>query len=334
MTTPTIPTSEPYLSPIVAELQDFVLAKLKDKVELYKLTGVDEVSGGWNAVAEQRNLQPVVLAKEELIANLGKQPQNGKVYGVTINHYRSKTEVEGWGTVYRYRKMSKEEKRILRTAFTKVVTQVTNLGCTLHPLETWVEEAKGQSESKFKYRPKEVDGVSTDLVIVKPVDLEQIIPLLLHQAGLSLWWRRLQPEAWAQWILLYHSAVELQEVSSTEISQLIDAFASSNLKCKLFNKTLTERESHIFLHCLTYVKDRHLLSVKHLDTLIGSGHDLHPYFDVDAIKLLEQQQLLTIPALASPETFFAEAFALHLTGETVRKPIVQLLELTLATIKE
>ena len=322
---------------ITVDVQDYVIVQENNKRNLIKITGAKKDGKTFYGVHERKrihdNPEEIEIQIEDIVANLGKEPVYGSVYGCSTEIYRNKKKLDGWGHVYFYRKMEKEELKELRNSMAAVHKEMQELGLELHPFDTEIRESRGKWAGFYKYRPKKVDGVSTDLICLKPKTFDNLKPLLYHELGHSVWYRRLTPDVQARWILNYHKALELQTVSKKEIDDLVGDFVESRLMCKEFKNTLGERQEMIFEQCLDFVDGTHLLNSHHLDTLIASEHDISGYFNIDDVKLTDMRLILTEYAQVSPEEFFAEAFSLHMSGSILPKSLRELMEKTIKKAK-
>jgi hypothetical protein len=250
------------------EDMSYVIVQVNNKRNLVKVLKREEESfvGVYERQRVQDSPEEIEFSYDDVVANLGVDPVFGSVYGCSTEIYRSKRKLDGWGSVVFYREISKDELKELRKSLTEAIAEIRNLGIELHPFNTDIKEAKGRYDGFFKFRPKKVDGVSTDLICLKPKTFDNLKPLLHHEIGHSVWYRRLSPDIHAKWILAYHKAIELQNVSKSDIDEIIDDFVSSNTTCKEFKHTLNERQVMILENCLDFVEAKHMLSTHHLDT--------------------------------------------------------------------
>jgi hypothetical protein len=309
------------------EDMSYVIVQVNNKRNLVKVLKCEDESftGVYERHRIQESPEEVQFQYEDVVANLGTDPVFGSVYGCSTEIYRKKKKLDGWGSVVFYRDISKEELKVLRQSLLEVTAEIRATGIELHPFDTDIKEARGRYDGFYKFRPKKVDGVSTDLITLKPKTFDNLKPLLHHEIGHSVWYRRLPADIHAKWILAYHKAIELQSVSKTEIDEIIDDFVASNTMCKDFKHTLNERQVMIFDNCLDFVDAKHMLNVHHLDTLILSNHNISAYFNVDDVKLSDMRLILTEYAQESPEEFFAEAFRLQMTGAILPKSLRDLM---------
>lgn len=322
---------------IKVDINDYVVVKSGTKRVLMKLLSANDDLSLYYGIPENKRILErsveVEINPEDILACLGKNPAYGSVLGCSTEIYRNRKELEGWGSIYFYRTLEKESLKSLRLSIRSVVNSLSDLKLNIHPFDTEIRESKGKYAGSFKFRPKKVDGVSTDLICLKPKEFEQLLPLLYHEIGHSIWYRLLDPTVQSRWILVYHKAIDIQNVSKSEIDTIIADFVESTKFCKEFRNTLDERKELVFDQCLKYVDDKHCLSSQHLDTLIAAGHDTSGYFSIEDIGLSNIRLVLTEYAQVSPEEFFAEAFSLHMSGSILPKSLRDMMSKTIERAK-
>lgn len=323
---------------IQVDAHDYVIfLDENDRPSLAKLLSIAEpVYSG--ILENSRHLEEttdrVEISPESVIANLGKDPINGSAYNCQIEIYQTKREYPGWGTgtVLYYRKLDKETRKLIGRAIKQARTKIEELGIDLHPFITEIKEPKGRYEGQYKKVSTRDGSVPVDILTLRPAEFDHLDYLLMHEVGHGIWFRRLTPDIQARWILAYHKAVELQNVKKEDIDQTIAEFVQSGLPCGSFRKTLDEPYSDIWDSCLEFAESKHSLSKKHLDTLIYSGYPVVDFFEVDELTISNMKLVLTEYAQKSPEEFFSEAFAFHMSGGLPKK-LVKLMDLTLASAK-
>lgn len=320
---------------ITADSNDYVIIQVDGKRNLIKVKRKEKENyvGVYEAHRTLDNPEEVEFAGEDIVALLGKEPLSGSVFGCNTEIFRHKKRVDGWGKIFFYRNLEKEELKTLRKAMQETYETLVRLEIPLHPFDTEVREAKGKWDGWYKYRPKKIDGESIDLICLKPKSFDNLKQLLFHELGHSIWYRNTTAKTQAKWILAYHKAIELQDVNQEEVTEVLEEFCSSGMRCKEFSNGLSERENLIFDRCIDFVDEAHLLSKHHLDTLIASDHNVDSYFHAADIKLTDVKLVLTEYAQESPEEFFAEAFSLHMSGSILPKSLRLLMEKTLQKAK-
>lgn len=323
---------------IQVDAQDYVIfVDENDKPSLAKVLSVaDPIYSG--ILENQRHLTEsdrVLISPESVIANLGKDPVNGSAYNCQIEIYQTKREYPGWGTgtVLFYRRLDKETRKLIGRTIKQARAKIDELGIDLHPFDTEVKEPKGRYEGQYKKVSTRDGSVPVDILTIRPAEFDHLDYVLMHEVGHGIWFRRLIADIQARWILAYHKAVELQNVKKEDIDQTIAEFVQSGLPCGAFRKTLDEPYSDIWDLCLDFAETKHSLSKKHLDTLIYSGYPVAEFFEVDEMTISNMKLVLTEYAQKSPEEFFSEAFALHMSGTKLPKKLAKLMDLTLASAK-
>lgn len=330
---------------MIVDVQDYVIfVDEKNRTSLAKVLSVREHNGAiqhYQGILEDNREQDspdrVEINPESIIAVLGPDPVNGSVYNCQIEIFHLKKEYPGWGTgkVIYYRRMDQEYRKILGSAIRRTVKKIQKLGLDLHPFDTEIKEPKGKFQGQYKKVAGKKDGMPPiDVMTLRPLEFDELDRLLLHEIGHGIWFRRMPPDMQARWILAYHKAVDLMNVSKADIEETVLGFVKAGTACLTYRKSLESPHKEIWDLCLEFAQKKHSLSKKHLDTLIYSGYPVAEYFEVEEMTIPNMKLILTEYAQVSPEEFFAEAFALSQTGSELPKSLRKLMSVTLACAKD
>lgn len=312
-------------------VDDYVVTSSGNKKELMVIVQKNKnaVYGVREKQRSDDHIEHVEIDPKTIVANLGTNPILGSVYGNSTEVFRGRKELEEWGTVKFFRSLDKKELKHLKRSLLKCSAKIKKLGIDLHPFVTEIREARGKWDGMYHFRPKKKDGVSLDLLQFKPKTFEDAEPLIYHELGHAIWYRRIDSKLQARWILAYQRAITLEKVKPAKIQKILDDFFESNALCKEFAHGLEDEENKIFQACLDYANEKHRLSAKHLNVLIYNEKPINQYFTIEDIKLQDIELVLTEYAKESAEEFFAEAVSLHLSGKILPKSLRTLMELTL-----
>lgn len=274
--------------------------------------------------------EPVVFEYDEktLIACLGTKPEVGSVFGVYVEPHRAEKE-HPLGMVHYYRRMSKLDKKALRSAMDTTVTLLQKHGLDdILPIQRIeIRSAKGRYAGCYKY--KLVDGKAQDAMILHPQtfeDLKYNIYVLAHELGHALWYRRLPDAYRARWLALYNSYTTVNNAKRTRLEQLLKALVDSQVSVREFKRDLEEDDAALFKEVETYLKRHHKLSPEGLNILLNHNSQTLGEIWPSYASLSETEQPISAYGATSVFEFAAESFAFYLTGKQLPKRIDKLME--------
>lgn len=262
---------------------------------------------------------PVIFSKSEIVANLGRSPKVGSVYGVSIEPLRQTAAHPFFGDVHIYKDMDDVQRNKVRGAMSAVAKGLTKLRLPELSLTTEVRTPHGKMVGFYKYRPK----ADSDVLCFKPDDdVSNMDYVISHEYAHGLWFRCLTPKMQAAWVRLYHDAITLSDVKKDELAQLLDDVKTYGDLGGFMreNPDTVPTIRAIFRH----IKQVHSIDRKHFELALVVGDEVDLYWP-SKIELSEKQVLLTEYARKSPEELFAEAFALRFSGKKLPKKVDDLL---------
>lgn len=308
---------------------DYLVLRIGTKNQLIRCTKVTE--SGYSGVLEAANVEDkaeyLKFEITDVIANLGRAPANGSVYGRKIEPMVKRLSAPGWEDVHVYQHLDDAQEETLVHELTVVAKKLRSLGVggLRHVLE--VRQPGGKYAGFHKFQPKS----DTDILCIKPPsNLEGLHYLMFHEYAHGIWHRMLSPKTRMRWVQLYHEYIHLENVESADLSQLLEEIESQG-SIGAFLRDCDDRSLVIVKDVLRHISHVHGLTKKHLDLLLEHEEDLSCYWP-SSMELSEKETCLTEYARKSPEELFAESLAFNFCGRIVPKKIQSYIDKTLANL--
>lgn len=321
---------------------DLVIAKLDDgKVKLFCIKG--DTKEGYPAIVEASKLEnrrvSVVLPKKSIVVNLGQKKAvlYGTVYGQKIEPLRYSKDLDGWGFIDCYRKMTKIEKKAVNKALAFVWKDLEKHKLTfIAPLTIEVRNKAGKWAGFYKKSDKQ----EHDLITIGPKDIqfESLVPLLRHEAFHGVYFNGVTDKYKVKWVKLYLEYVKLHVTTSKQLEEararLEDAGSIKTCLAELKELQGSEDERaddpmSIFRECLGYATSNHNLDKDEINLMLEDGDDLKGIWPRHVFDISEPTVVMTEYAMTKPGEFFAEAGRLYLEGKCPKR-VKKLMAKTLA----
>lgn len=267
-----------------------------------------------------------------LVACLGLEPECGKVFGIHIEPKRAE-KLYPVGMVHYFRRMTKLEKKALRSAMETIVPLFEKYGLPtdIFPIaRIEVRAAKGKYAGLYKY--KLVDGKAEDTVILYPQtfeDLKYNLYVLAHEFGHALWYRKVADNYRAKWLELYNTFTVVNKAKRVRLEQMLKALLDSQGTVREFGRELDLEDAALFKEVLTYLKRYHKLTPEHVNLLLNNNSVLLGEMWPTAAALSESENPISVYAGSSVEETFAESVALLVTGKQLPKKFDLLMQRTI-----
>ena len=269
-----------------------------------------------------------------LIANLGKKPAPGKVFGVDIRPRHGEIETQ-IGKIQDYRNASEAELKALRSGIKKSVAIVEELGLEkIFPFGR-VELHGPRGKSNGTYQVSFKSGTAVDSLKLHPLVLED--PQLnrynlLHEFGTAIWYRLVNEKYRAEWLALYNTLNKVAKAKKTDMAQMFDSLVSSQLSVREYQSDLQEEELALFKDALAYLKKVHKMTPEDTNILLNQNSvvlgEIWPT-QASVANHSSITALMGATAATSVQKMFAEAFAQDQTGKQIPKSAKKLLDKTL-----
>lgn len=269
-----------------------------------------------------------------LVANLGKEPQPGKVFGVEIMpHYGA--EETPMGMMHLYRKLNDAEKNAIAIGIKKAVKAVKEIELEkVFPI-TRLEVHNPRGKWAGSYQVSFKSGEAVDLMKIMAKILEDQIYnkyIFLHETGHAIWYRYVPEKVRAEWLEKYNSMTTVSKAKKADMEQLCQSLISSQLSVRDFQRDLEEDELGMFKEALGYLKKVHKMSPEDANVLLNQNSKVLAEIWPTSASISNSDSLsaqLGEYAATNVQEMFAEAFAFHLTGKQLPKSILKLMEKTL-----
>lgn len=266
---------------------------------------------------------------KEVVANLGKSPKCGNVYGVNVEPLRERIDHPFWGEIQIYTELDEHQRKALRTGMKEVVEQLKKLNVPKLPLITQIKEAKGKMRGYYKHKPR----ADKDVLCAKvDEDLNELDYIFGHEYAHGLWARCMSPKAQMAWIKLYHDALTLKDVTAKELKEILEDL-KSNGDVSSYMKECDEETLLILRAVFRYIKQVHSIEPRHFKLALMLGEDIDQYWP-KAVELSEKKVLISEYAKKNPEELFAESFAMHFCGKKLPQRVADLLDKSRRNFKQ
>jgi hypothetical protein len=318
-------------------VDDYIIVRFNGKAQLGMCLG------GGNRVlleagVEDENTADVVEFNPlDVLANLGKDPAVGKVFGVHVEPYIRAMDVPGWTTMRLYRtKATKEEIEAVKAAFVGFLKILKK-----HRADKFVEHLK-QINIKSKsgkyagmYRFKSGDG-RLDEITLCPEDLSDpkfLTYVVAHEAAHGIWFRSVPAYIQAKWVKLFSKRITLHRSTEKELKSILDGIIKYSGTLSDYIKEMADETQTIILkEVISHIRKVHCIDKQDLDILcLGEKERLADLWPTSA-DFGQKNYDPSEYALTKPKEFFAECMSFYMTGRKLSKDITRACEITLSKL--
>lgn len=269
---------------------------------------------------------------EDVVANLGQDPSNGKVHGLTVEPYIKTISTKKYGPIEFYRKMDRNETKAFQNALKsayEIFKAESSVGF-LPVSKIVVRPSQGKYAGSYKASVK--GGEIRDEVRFYPETFSDEIYnlyIICHEFAHGLWYRCVPHKLRSKWINLYQKRVTLSKITARHLEDLCKSLLDHSGGIADYRKEVAdEEEKAVIKEVLSYFKKYHSMDVTSLDLLLGydSGSlvDMWP----TAAMLSESKPDISVYSMKNPEEFFAEAVAYRMTSKKLPKDVEKALTAT------
>lgn len=311
---------------------DYVDALFNDRKITAKVTQVDNKAiHAVNEKDRQHKAEKVILSIHDILMNYGPDPHHK-----AVEVYRFSKVHPIWGDVHFFRRKDEEELNVLKAGLGKIGKALEKRGLLgFLPIEIDVRPPKGKYAGTYKFRPSKTEDV-VDVMTLRFKDADsKVMPYVIaHEAGHGVWFRLVPKSMQIRWMRLYHSYLNLTEITEQDLEEVRANFMAEPMPLKAYAKSLEEPFNDVFKKAMEWIVDNHSVSLRNLDTMVRNDSDVGIEF-INSLwpsyTMLKSDHEIVISEYAtkSVEEFFAEAFAYHLTGISLPSKVQALLDKTL-----
>lgn len=267
----------------------------------------------------------VSFEASDVIANFGQDPTH------TGYEVFRKYSVSDVGKIYYFVKAGKETRKKLEKEINKCFSELGKRGlASIFPIVVEVRPEKGKVQGYYKLNLKsDVDYLG--LRASRELDVRHTF---FHEIGHGIFNRLLvSSKDKSAWVSLYNTFIDVKDIDSKAMRKYIKGLIHSCIPVADYIKSIeNEAEILILKEILSYVKKYHRLSIKDLNIMIESGEtkELEKVFPKNYVSLAQEKSNgVSDYSTKSPEEFFCESFAHHMTGKSLPSSIKKLMEKTL-----
>lgn len=273
---------------------------------------------------------------EIVVANLGKEPAVGKVYGANVEPYRKTVQIPEWGNVLLYRKVSKKEAKTVKSAFA-----ASYLTLSKHKATSWLKRLKhielrsqtGKWAGTYK-KNRSKDGEPTDVITLNNIPLDDqkhLEYVILHESAHGIWFHQVSGSIKSRWLELYAKRITVQSFNSKRLDGLLESLIKYQGSINDYMKEMADEEETVILkEVIAYIRKVHKLDKSDLDLLHDTGRSEHlrnvwPSIADISTSANDPSEY----AMTRPTEFFAECISYYLTGTKMSKDIMKACQKTL-----
>lgn len=289
---------------------EFVLVKglgNTDRPKLVKCSDLDgrDAHGVLDIPNKDDDSKSVSFDVRDIVANLGKYPRAGSVFGVKIEPLLKTVKDKRFGEIRIYQKLNEDQLDRLMFELKTFYSELKHKGHTGIPYQIEIRNPQGKYQGYYKYLPKS----DYDILCAKPdANMEGLQYIFSHEHAHGIWGRRFNARQRNRWIKLYHQYVALSEASEDDLQQIMEEIQGVGNISEYLRDADDETRS-IVKACLRYINQVHGLSKHHLDTALSIQESLEDYWPVTPLDFSQKEIAVTDYATKSPEELFAESYA-------------------------
>jgi hypothetical protein len=305
---------------------DFVIvsnvgSSLRNK--LVKIVEIEEKEciGLLDVPSKEDENKSITFLQKEIIANLGRFPKAGSVFGCKIEPLLKTLKHKHFGEIRVYQKLKDDQLERLLHELNSFYSEIKARGHAKVPYCIEVRNPQGKYAGYYKFLPK----AEQDILCIKPdSSLEGLQYILAHEHAHGLYNRRYNARSRNKWIKCYHHYIALGEVSEEDLEQILDEIQSIGSIADYFKDAEADVKP-IIKACLKYIFQVHGLSKHHLETALSIQESIADYWPVSAIDFSEKSIALTEYAMKNPEELHSESYAHWFLNRPLPKKIDSLL---------
>lgn len=287
--------------------------------------------------AEERILGET--ARKYALANLGKQPPKGSVFGVSINFPLKQDKIKPFKEVFFYRDMTPKEYKHLISSVEDFHQWLLSKKIRIDWPFLEIHEGKGRyaGEYQVKVKDDEVYQIVRLHPKLKEDELPDYDPIIAHEIGHAIWYQLLSNRAKAKWVELFTQYCKPIPVTKEDLVQFRDGVLALRTPTPIddFLEDLEDDEADKFDQILAYFEEVYHLKTEHLEYLIQGRGDLEKLWPQSVTRIFEAETPISDYAMKNPEEFWCEALAYYYThNELLPGEVRNLMERTLKNLEQ
>jgi len=323
---------------ITVEKDDYIIVRYRNKSVLCFVLNGKSCRGVIEKTLHTDDPENITYESENVLCNLGPNPQNGKIYGIDVTPYRSTIDTKTFGPIHLFRDVPKKELKALRSAMKTVHKKFEKEASTaflpLYQMHILPKKGKYAGSYLAKSKGSEVwDQIKLHPdTFVDPIYNEYLIA---HEFAHGLWYRCVPMDIRAKWINLYQKRRKLNSINQKHLDELYQELMRYEGGIRDYIKEVADDEEKLVIkEVLNYFKRYQSMSSDDVELLLlhdsGKLADMWP----SRALLSETSPDISTYSMVKVEEFFAEAVAYHFTGRTLPKDVQKGISITFKKCKQ
>jgi hypothetical protein len=289
--------------------------------------------------ADSEEMQ-VSFKPADVLANLGKKPNVGSVYGLKIEPFIRKLQIPFFGEVRVYREnVTKENVDMLKScaeAIEKIFKKHRITKWLDHLSHTELRSKKGKYAGSYTCR-RSKDDPKVDSIALNNIPLDDRTYLeyvLIHECTHGVWFRQVPDHLKAKWSKLYSKRIERKSYDQSDLRDLLHNIKGYDGSIHNFIKEMADdTQRQLLKEIYSYIKRVHKLDRGDVDTLVENDRDaLETIWPEHQDISNETNDVGSEYALTNVREFFAETMTFHLLGRKLPKDVTKGCEATLQKV--
>lgn len=276
--------------------------------------------------------ETVRFKSENIIANLGQNPVNGKVFGVDVTVYQRDLKAEGWPVpIHVYRELGKKEPKIVVKAFKKAQSIMAEQDCFV-----WSTSLKAiklipnSGKMQGSYSHKNGKEGPMDTLTCSATDLTnsaELTELVLHESCHGIWFRQVPRDYRARWSALFNKRSIVNRTTQDELDTLADViieFAKTGSRLAEIMKELKSEnpdELDALKEVISYVKKIHHIDKEEFEALAVAKPEKFKELWPEVADFSTFKADVTEYATTNVKEFFAESMTYYLLDRSLPKDV-------------
>lgn len=312
------------------EINDYVIFTMEEKYFLGKVVKVKnnklriQLSGKHEADKDSIAGTKFKINHDDIITNLGKEPEPGKAYNINIEPYYESSFVRPWGKVFIFRRLAQKEKEYTLKLLKNAGKVITATGLTDHlPIDIEIRPKNGKIGGKYQIKK----GETILTVCSQNLDKETVNHVVFHEFGHHMLFNHMTDQDKSVWIDLYHrSTIVVKKFSDVRLNNLRKTLVKIG-SIKEFKQE--NADSDLFKLALKNIREIHKIGQNDLQILLNNGNNLKDYWPNVELEMSDLNLYVSQYAGKSYEEYFCESLAYYLTGKKLPKEVKKQLKITL-----
>jgi len=279
-----------------------------------------------------KNPDSLSFEDSEVLANLGKNPEYGNVYGIKVAPTYSQKSLNPYRGITWKRKATDKEKEHINSLLKRWagIASKEGIDSQIGLINIEILPAGGRWDGMYHYTADEYDNM-----LLHPDNLMDTgMYLIAHEFGHHIWYRHLSIDKMAEWIQLYTKYVDHNKVKKNNIHRYLKKLEKySSIKDFLSEENDENNYAKFFISHLLEVSS---LTTDNINDLLDTGN-----FKADRWKKYmgtlawgDAKPVITDYASTSVYEFFAEAFAYYMAPATSVKLPIEVKKAMRTTLKD